>query len=72
MPCLEGLRHLGHGSVCATLASEGGASNGVGGDDAGETAVGVRAAGGGVEERERGAGGSIESVNWTVSLLKRS
>ena len=47
------------------------AGNGVAGGDAGEAAVGVRAAGGGVEERERGAGGSVESVDWPVSLMKR-
>ena len=51
--------HLGQSSEQLPGGVEGAASNGVAGEDAGEAAVGERAAGGGVMERERGAGGSI-------------
>ena len=57
---LEGNWHFRHGSVGSVAASEGGTGCDVAGGDAGEAAVGERAAGGGVRERERGAGGSIQ------------
>ena len=60
MCLLEGLKRLGQSSEQLSGGVEGAATNGVAGEDTGEATVGERAAGGGVRERERGAGGSIE------------